>query len=368
MKDFLIRADASASIGAGHLSRMLALAAGLRELGGPGVTVSFAAAPLPDVLAKKVLDEGFRLYSMPKAHNPPDVWPFALEEAQELKALKVLAKEALAMGAARNPMLIIDHYGYDKAMIESAASLYPSVALVDDYQPERLTQTVSRLLNPTFSARAVTYPDFDNQQRLLGPGYALLSPQLRQTAKKTTAALSAQKCQRVLLCFGFGDTARMSLPVLQALNMVGNHLEITLLAHLKHPDAGQIAEMARQSLNRLHWLPYCEDMPNLLSKQDLAIVSASTIAHEALALAVPTAVIACVDNQYPAAKAMDEAGVAYYLGTAAALRQERLEEGLAKRLQPVVEDDALRGNLARAGAVAVNQDGALKTAEILLGI
>ena len=108
----LIRADASAAIGVGHVMRCLAVAEALAER---GVDLLFASAEQPDPLRARLLEDGFAVTDLPgPAGGAPDL----------------AATAALAHGAAA---VILDGYRFDEDYRAALrASLQGPVLAFDD--------------------------------------------------------------------------------------------------------------------------------------------------------------------------------------------------------------------------------------------
>ena len=110
----LIRADASAAIGTGHVMRCLALAQSWQACGG---AVTFALAGETSPLEARFKKDGTQVVYLP-------VRPGSLTDAQETGAL------AQATGVS---WVVIDGYQFDTAYQQSLKATGCSLLMLDDY-------------------------------------------------------------------------------------------------------------------------------------------------------------------------------------------------------------------------------------------
>ena len=178
----VLRTDASASVGTGHLMRMLALAQAWRDAGG---NVTAIVGEAPAALLDTLADEGIRVEAAGSRSGPA---------AEPLAA--ALAEDADAVGAI------------DLAVV-TAADLEPlqegtstRTLLVDDLA--RLEEyPVGLVLNQNAHADRSAYPRGGSADFLLGLHYVLLRREFRERPPGRRAVRS--KASRLLVTFGGAD-------------------------------------------------------------------------------------------------------------------------------------------------------------------
>ncbi len=337
----LIRCDGSQTIGAGHVMRMLALALALRE---QGACVCFLTRPLSEPLLQRIQEAGFLVRWVQDSVDRFEVFP-----ETELAALLQHAG-----------CLIVDHYGYDANLLKQCCQHYQAVVLVDDFQPERTIPELDLVVNPNVSATQLPYPGNPGQCQLLGAQYALLRPEF--WPENHTAYQFKSECKRVLICFGGSDTTGMTQEALQLLSKINFPLELTVITGFDNPHESRIREILDAMPHAYTQLSSVQDMAGMLLSHDLAILPASTVTLEAMALGVPTAIMICEDNQRPGGLAMADAKATVLLGDTAQWDPNRAFE----KLNALIHNAASREALAKAGSGLVNPKGAQQVASTIL--
>ncbi len=337
----LIRCDGSQIIGAGHVMRMLALALTLRE---QGACVSFLMRPLSETLLQRIQEAGFLVH-----------WVQDLMDRFEISPEAELA--ALSQHAG---CLIVDHYGYDANLLKQCGQYYQALALVDDFQPERVIPELDLVVNPNVSAAQLSYPEHLGQEQLLGAQYALLRPEFWPENHAVYRFRPA--CKRLLACFGGSDTAGMTQEVLQLLSKINFPLELTVITGFDNPHESRIREILDAMPHAYTLLSSVQDMAGKLLQQDVAILPASTMALEAMALGVPTAIIISEDNQRPGGLAMVSAKATVLLGDTAQWDSDQAFE----KINSLIHNAASREAIAKAGSKLVNPKGACQVANTIL--
>jgi UDP-2,4-diacetamido-2,4,6-trideoxy-beta-L-altropyranose hydrolase len=290
-----VRADASSTLGSGHVMRCLTLAEALRD---QGATVQFICRALPGHMGARIRAQGFGL-ALLLDHPAWDVG----HDARQTRA---------ALGTQGCDWLLVDHYGL---AADWEAALRPAcrwLMVIDDLadRPHQadllLDQNLGRLPG-----------DYDGRLpahawRLVGVEYALLRPQFAAARSASLARRAAGRLQTLLISMGGADPGQVSLRVLQALagGKLPAGLQITVVL-------GALADSrpaVEALLPRLPWPATLRvdvaDMAGLLQACDLAIGAAGSSAWERCCLGLPSVQLVLADNQAAAAAALAACGAA----------------------------------------------------------
>ncbi|MDG9882700.1 UDP-2,4-diacetamido-2,4,6-trideoxy-beta-L-altropyranose hydrolase [Pseudomonas sp. GD04058] len=331
----LIRADAGAMIGIGHVARCLTLAEQLAAL---GATVAFACRELPGHQIARIRGEGHEVFALPGDTE---------DEVAELAAL--LAPDRVF------DWLIVDHYGLGAAWERAARRWARQVMVIDDLADR--THDCDLLLDQNATASAAIYRPLvpDACRILAGPRYALLRPEFRQGRAPVDVA------RRVLVSFGGFDQSGMTLKTLQALTSIEG-IEVQCIAGQSSPDLPALHALVVQ---RPDWqlLAFVDDLPRRMAASTLFIGAGGGTTWERAAMGLPSLCISVADNQSANAEVLARAGVHLYLGMAAQVSVEALRQAITLLL----ENAPLREHFAARGREWVDGLGAQRVAVALLG-
>lgn len=324
----LIRADASAVIGIGHVARCLTLAA---ELVARGARVSFACRQLPGHQMARIAEAGHTV--------------LAVAEDDE---------SGFLAGDEPFDWIIVDHYQLDAGWEAAARRWARRIMVIDDLADR--PHDCDLLLDQNFTADSSLYLSRVPPAcaLLLGPHHALLRPAFRQSR-----AADADRSRRVLVSFGGFDQGGMSLKTLQALAGIDG-VAVQCIVGQASPDL-----LALRSLAARHsgWqlLPFVNDLPERMASAALFVGAGGGTTWERAAMGLPSLCVSVADNQVANARALAEAGVHRYLGPAEAVTVEALRESISALL----DDASLRQDLARRSRALVDGFGAQRVAGAL---
>ncbi len=334
----LLRADASAAIGTGHVVRCLALAAGLRELL-PDATVILASAGLPASLARRAREAGVALE--------------ALERPDDAAEVSAIAERAGA------DWLVVDGYAFDASYLDGVRAGRRLLVIDDAAALPRYAADL--VLNQNAYAERAAYAGRATGARLLlGPRYALLGPAF--AAYRDWRRRVPPVGSRVLVTLGGADPDNVTSRVMDALRHLGDDgLRVDVAIGGANPHAAAVERRAgadkRMTVHR-----DTADMPRLMAGVDLAIASAGTTAWELCFMALPALYAVLAENQVPVAAALRERGVG-----------ESLDAGMladpaaaADRIGALLHDPERRGAMAAAGRTLVDGRGAERVARAML--
>lgn len=311
----LIRADASASIGIGHVMRCLALAQALRDSG--DVVTLLSSADLARPVRDAWLMEGVDIQSLdPRA---------ALED--DAKATR---DWVLSTGAT---WLVVDGYQFDD-QYRSVASGSAMLAWIDDQGAPAAHADL--IVNGNLYGHRDLYPG-TGARLAVGPRYALLRREFRSYLNDSSAR------EGTVMSLGGADPDGRTGALLTALAAQGIRGRVTIGPHQRD------ADNVRRSAARYGWdlISTPQDMAQLLGSCQLAVVGAGTTVLEALALGTPTVAVRIAENQRLVADALERLDVAAVADgfepervaaeCAALLRDEPRREAMAIRAKQAVD-------------------------------
>lgn len=356
----LVRADASESIGTGHVMRCLTLAGRLRE---QGATVSFVCRAHPGHLGSQIEQEGFELHLLPTA-AAPQPWPAEAPAAGWLGALPEIDAQqtAAALGGARADLLVVDHYAIEAGWESHLRPHAGQIMVLDDLADRPHDCDVLLDQNLTGDAEARYRAHVPAQARLLlGPRYALLRPEF--PAARRRLARRNGRASRLLIFFGGSDPTEETEKALAALALMpSTRLEADVVVGATNPRRAEIeARCAALASVRFHC--QVKDMASLMLEADLALGAGGSTCWERCCLGLPAILVAVAANQVPIAEACAREGVAHYLGLATDLTVERMHAALATLMDA---SDRLRAMESLALAL-VDGHGAARVVASLSG-
>lgn len=300
-RTILIRCDASAQIGQGHVARCAALAHALRDCGARPV---FVACDEP--LARERLGrEGFELLLLPAPAPEPRAALPAWDATRTLELARSSGAETV----------IVDHYGARDAWLRRAASAGMQLGVIDD-EGDRDLSAADFILNPGASDDAASSAPRRNGQLLLfGPRYALVHPafpRARAAAERIEAPGPGHPL-KVLVTVGGGGVERAAA-VIEALGSVGRPIEIRCTAAQPPAPESPLAALAAASRHRCELVAPCTDLAPHATWAEIAVCGAGATCFELCCVGVPLIAVALAGNQQGNLRALRRAGAAMCLG------------------------------------------------------
>lgn len=295
----LVRCDGSPQIGFGHVVRCLALADELRDQHGCKVAFAMLGGLLgvaqvrkhgygvyqPNIEISKPVNEGDWLQSVVREMGAQVL---ALDVRTELpiEAIKQIRQSGVLIATIDDP---------SERRLETDLAFYPPVPQVEflDWSGFRGTRHVGWewvLLRIEF---------YHYRQKLLKFEY----PQKSFAGKPT-----------VLITMGGSDPAGLTLKVLQSIDLLDeefNTVAILGSGFQEHVATRLWAETAERKYN---FLINVEDMPSVMTRSDMAIVSFGVTAYELATLGVPSIHLCFSDDHAMSSSAFVRAGIAKSLG------------------------------------------------------
>jgi spore coat polysaccharide biosynthesis protein SpsF len=319
----LARADASPSVGFGHVTRVGALLDAWTEAGGRACLVGHGVS---GANRERLEAAGVELVA---GGNPEFETRFA---------------DAAA--------LVVDGYAFGEAEQRRWAASNTLLA-IDDLaaHPQHADLVVNQILEFP-PERYVAEP---HTRVLVGHPYVLLRREFRGATPRPPEP-------RVVLTFGGSDPAKLSARLAAALLerctetiqvVAGSGIDPSLRAELE----GLAAADARLELH-----VDVRDMAALLAGAALVVSAAGTTVWEAMALGVPVVTVAVADNQRPVLVGIEQRGAGLSLGWHAQLDPH----AAAARIAELLAAPERRAELARRGRALVDGRGVYRVLDALL--
>lgn len=285
-----MRADASTSIGTGHVVRCLTLA---DRLAGRGWDIVVATRDLPPILAHSIRARGYQLVELGLAE------PLLDEPGVIASALKPRTSD----------LTVIDHYGIGIEWQTAAREWSHRIMVIDDLAVD--TVEADLLLNQNLGESADAYDALIpvGCRLLIGPMYALLRPQFAEARRATT---HVRRAMTRLLVFLSGSDEH---DVTTVAATVGADLELAtdVVVGSAYPHWERLRAWGlRAKCVTLH--RGVDDMATLMARADLSIGAPSSASWERCCVGLPSILVTLADNQRRAAAALASAGAAVDLG------------------------------------------------------
>ena len=281
----VIRADASPSIGGGHIMRCLALA---EALCAEGWTVTFAVSEETIQTVPALHREG---------HNC------------------VLLSDTKASSAFREAvpdnfdLLVVDHYGLDATYETDCRPCVRNILVIDDLANRNHDCDV--LIDPTLGRNVQDYGGkIPLAARVAaGPMYAPLRSSFSVArGEKRSAEITPM---RVLLAMGATDAGGWLVPLLETIGQLRVDIDVVVGSSARHFDDIQAAAdkfRANVHVDTPH-------MAKLMTDADVAVLAAGTTTWEAACMGLAIVLIVAADNQVEVARSMVNAGAAVVADT-----------------------------------------------------
>jgi UDP-2,4-diacetamido-2,4,6-trideoxy-beta-L-altropyranose hydrolase len=306
----LFRADGNATIGLGHLVRLLALADQLRDL----APSTFLVREPTTAVAQLLTAEGWAVQSLPL--DQP--W---LAEADRL-AQHVLKP---------TDVLVLDGYHFEADYQRRLRASGCGVVYIDDLLAWPVVADL--LINHSPGVVAADYHIAADTRFLLGPAFSLLR---RPFLESATVPQAPMPVASALVCFGGADPLRLTIRTLHALQALPQLRRLGVLLGGAFGDTAALEQLATQTLGA-HTTIYrnvnAGALVELLRAYDLAVVPASTVLIEALVLGRPALTGYYADNQRALATYVHTHQQAFSIGNFADLSDADLLVALHQGIQ-----------------------------------
>ncbi len=336
MIEVLFRVDASVSIGTGHVMRCLTLAEALRAR---GTTCTFLCAELPGHMNGWIGEKGFEVLTLAEDS--------AFSPSSAIDRLEGKCFD----------WLVVDHYGlnaeWESAMRPSAQRVLVVDDLANRHHDCELLLDQNYFPSPVGRYNHLTPA---HCSLLAGPGYALLRPDFALAGGDTTR----RENERVLVFFGGSDPAGATLKALEALRGLKRPtLAVDVVVGNSNPQKTVVQALCRELGASFHC--QVDNMAELMGRATLSVGAGGTATWERLSAGLPAIVLTIADNQVEITRNLAHDGYLLYLGS----HEEVNEATIARQIEALLDNPALRAFLSRHGRELVDGQGANRVARIL---
>lgn len=331
-KAFVIRADADATIGAGHVMRCLALGQALKT---QGCDVIFICVCNNEALYQRLSDEGFQVVTLAHPNPNPSDWQITSKVLQSLPAAWV----------------VLDGYHFDSAYQHQIKACGHRLLVIDDMAHlDRYCCDI--LLNQNINAERLHYIAEPSPHYLLGPGYALLRTEFLSwmDSKRTIPKIAS----KVLVTLGGGNSDERMLKFIRAMqNVKVDELEAAIVIGPANPQVHALEAEADHSIFPIHLIDNARNMPELMAWADMAISAGGSTCWELSFMGLPTLVTILTENQRTIAEGLEEAEAAVNLGWYYNLSLMKI----TRKLKELATDADTRMQMSQRGRSLVDGKG-----------
>ncbi len=335
-RSLVIRVDAAADIGFGHVMRCIALGQAWRDGNG---TVAVWARPLPGPILQRLDAEGFDVKLLSGPFDPQQDALFFVQQLVDDPPAAVVADGY--------------HFSTEWQAIVRRAGI--RLLVIDDHA--HLDRYVADIvLNQNPQAGAHLYREKNFSGRLLaGCQYALLRQEFLNRRGRTSADPKPDARCQLLVTLGGYDPGGVTQRVVEALELLAPD---RVIATIVSPIAG--IEVSRPEITLV---PFASDMAELMARCDLAICAGGSTNWEMSLFGLPRLVLVLADNQQRIAGELHRIGCCRNLGWYTELTAPQI----ARAIQELIDDEPGRQLMATANRGLVDGGGARRVCEVLAG-
>lgn len=314
----IIRADASTSIGSGHVMRCLTLAHRLKKE--KNAKVVFVMRVLPGNLIGVVEKQGFEVLKLPPANqkyslNGYGLWltvPMEVDAQQTIEILQHYLQEHDCDVVNR---LIVDSYALDEQWERMLRPYCREIMVIDDLANRRHDCDI--LLDQNFYLnKDARYAGLvpEHCKMLLGAEHALLREEFYE-AKKHLRKRDGN-IKNILVFYGGSDLTNETEKAIKALVQLhdeGYNFTADVITGVSNSRREKIEKIC----SKYRFLQYyCQvsNMAEFMNKADLMLGAGGSTTWERLYMELPALVTAVAENQIQGCRDCSQAGLIDYIG------------------------------------------------------
>ena len=333
----VIRADASTSIGSGHVMRCLTLAHRLKKE--KNARVVFVMRVLPGNLIGVVEKQGFEVLKLPPANQKYSLsgyglWLTVPMEVDAQQTIEVLQHYLQEHGCDVADRLIVDSYALDEQWELMLRPYCNKIMVIDDLANRRHACDI--LLDQNFYLnKDARYAGLvpEHCKMLLGPEHALLREEFYEAKKHLRKRDGTIK--NILVFYGGSDLTNETEKAIEALVQLHDK-GYSFTADVITGVSNSRREKIEKICSKYHFLYYyCQvsNMAEFMNKADLMLGAGGSTTWERLYMEVPSLVTAVAENQVKCCEECGKAGLIDYVGSANCVESDKIKEYVQLRLK-----------------------------------
>ena len=333
----IIRADASTSIGSGHVMRCLTLAHRLKKE--KNAKVVFVMRVLPGNLIGVVEKQGFDVLKLLPANQKYSLsgyglWltvPMEVDARQTIDLLQPYLREH---GCDVVDRLIVDSYALDEQWELMLRPYCREIMVIDDLANRRHDCDI--LLDQNFYLnKDVRYAGLvpEHCKMLLGPEHALLREEFYEAKKH----LRKRDCtiKNILVFYGGSDLTNETEKAIKALVQLhdeGYNFTADIITGVSNSRREKIKKICSK-YHFFHYYCQVSNMAEFMNKADLMLGAGGSTTWERLYMELPALVTAVAENQVKCCEECGKAGLIDYVGPANCVEADKIKEYVKLRLK-----------------------------------
>lgn len=341
----IIRADADAARGAGHVMRSLALAYAWQARGG---FVGFVSTQPNAPVRRRIQAAGAAAIELDRFH--PDFG--------DIKTTVAYVEEVLQQ-SQKIPWVVLDGYHFDRAYQNKLRATGARLLVIDDNAHLPFYEA-DIVLNHGMQAQQLDYRCAPDCTQLFGARYALLRPEFIRTVD--VEKLTPAKAGKLLVTLGGSDPDNVTEKVLQALARIDCPLEVRVVVGPMNPHLKALQATVASLRHSVQLETTVQDMAVAMLWADLAVSAAGGTCLELAALGVPMVALVISDNQQLIAVELGKSGAAINLGW----QRQILEVRIAEVLTQLIHAPQVREQMRLRGKALVDGRGAARVVDAML--
>lgn len=298
MATVTIRADASISLGSGHVMRCLTLADALRE---GGAAVLFVSREDAGNLCGFIEARGFRVGRLGASKRV--TWQ---QDAADTRA-------AIASNGGNADWLVVDHYALDRKWESALRGSARHVLAIDDLadRPHDCDLLLDQnYANPRHARYRALVPAA--ARLLLGPDYAMVRPEFL-AHREASLARRKGDLRRLLVSMGGTDPENETAKVLAGLAKAARKVGVDVVVGEGNPHKDEIRGLC-DSLSGATLHVQTARMADLMASADLGVHGGGSTTWERCVVGLPAIVAVQSEDQADIAGAIEQAGGHRVLG------------------------------------------------------
>ena len=308
----VIRADASQSIGSGHIMRCLTLAARLMVL---GAEVSFICRNLPGNLSEYIRRQGFEVHLLPRdetldliLERPEQGWLESTWKSDAEQTMEVIKKYGRKID-----WLVVDHYGIDHHWQSRLRGIVSHIMVIDDLANRHHDCDVLLDQNYYHNAADRYYGLVSKDCSLfLGPHYLFLREEFYRAQKDMR--IRTGEVSNILVFYGGADTTNETEKCITGLSdYISPKIEINVVTGQSNSNKERIRDIC-SSRSKMYYHCQVSNIAELMNKADLAFGAGGSTTWERCFLGLPSIVTVIAENQMETTRAVSDLGAIWNLG------------------------------------------------------